>query len=211
MGLTDWINNANNQIGQLIDGKVAVPVPATLINAYLSKIEDDALNGIEKLHSVHVVLQAGYFEIIADITQNGIRAAVRLELEVINFRADFADHGTGELVLRQRKTAEIQGKGWRDRLTVLVAKAIIAVAANATLEAWTLGKVPGISVDGQTYTFDLDMLGVREKLLQGILAKLGAKLSLVEKALKWAAASYSLTGATCTEGALVLELSKNET
>lgn len=210
MGLTDWIDHANSHLGALMGRKIAIPVPSALINAYLSKMATDDLDGIDELNAARIVLHSGYFEIIADVAQNGIRADIRMEFEVVRFRADFTDQGAGELVLQQRKTAEIQGKGWRDRLAVLVARAILAVAANATLEAWALGKVQGISTEGQTYIFDLDTLGVRKKLLQGILSKLGTEQPLVEKALKWAAASYALTGATCAEGSLVLELSKNE-
>lgn len=210
MGLTDWLDQANNYLGGLMGRKIAIPISSNLINLYLSQLGNDALDGLDDLNSARIVLHSNYFEVIADVTQKGIRADVRMELEIVKFWADFTDHGSGELVLRQRKSAEIQGKGWRDRLTLLVARGILAVAANASLEAWAIGKVQGISTDGPLYTFDLDALGVREKLLQGILSKLETEQPLVEKALKWAAASYALTGATCTEGALQLELSKNE-
>jgi len=185
---------------------ITIPIPAQLINAYLSTVREHNPEALGVFESLRLICHEGYIEVQADVEHRGLTAHVHAALEILKLEADLSSEGNGQIVLLRRRETAIQGKAWWDRVTLLVIQALLATFSNSPLDAWALAGVKGITIADDVYTIDIETLGIRAALITGIKELIQTENRLMHQALEFGVGVYRLTGARCQANTLVLEL-----
>lgn len=216
MGILHHVLNAGQKAQEALEKvseattQIQASVPEALINKLLAGIDKRSMAGIDEISELNVVLHDGYMEVAAQIRHSGIAACVRMSLEVVALSTDLSINGRGTFVIRQRGPVELQGHRWKDKLAILVARAVLAAMSGTTLERWALGGTDGIEIKDDTYTFDLDALGIRTRLAHGLLDLVGTENRLLRLGAETLASMYSVTGADCKDKTLTIQLARTE-
>lgn len=197
---------------------INIPIPESLINAYLAKQEEVEIKGGGKLSTLGVALHEGFIAVRAELEIKGVAAAVRTQFEVVKLQANLGHDGRGALVLRQQAPAQVQGKRWIHKVIIEVARSILSILTGKSFEAWVLGSTDGVDIvandgpfspsTGTVYCFDLDRLNVRKTLTDGLLDLVGTQSALARFGAEKFANLYAVTGAECHTSSLVVTLAR---
>lgn len=152
-----------------------IPISEEVINSALSTI----MENIPEISALSVEIQDGYFDVLAEGKKIlTLKSRTRFEITSceISARKQIA-------TFRRTSPTELTADKLIDRILILLFKAIACRIFQIEPAKFVLGGVPGITIDGDSYTVDLsqtDITGNVTPKIEGILKVAGSLMKVKE-------------------------------
>jgi hypothetical protein len=152
-----------------------IPIAEGVINAALSKFAED----IPELSSLSLDIQEGSFDVVAEM-RKVVTVKSRTRFEITSCEISAAKQ---LITFRRISTTELSAEKLLDRILIVVFKAIACGIFQIEPAKFALAGLPGITVNGDSYTVDLSqtkLAGSVTPKIESILKVTGNLMSVKE-------------------------------